>query len=314
MKHKQGQRLFRRPFWTAERAGFPLRPESYGYFSIFFARVQVFLCKLAHFIQLWSKIQQPALIGQGIGPYGTRHSPSPRRNGACPSAAPRSSAHRGRPASPQARPCLKRRDREPVSPTRSSAAAGYRLPVQSSGDPSALTAYHSFLAGSRLTLKDHVVDVFILTHLIPDTVLLLTKHRHVDLSFPWERHFIISGNKNATAALLQTMAEKIRLNWKNKIFGGHPRSCWLLCTVCTHRLQSHLPGSHNAEISSVLTSFSAARFFGSCVSQQAGQLSPFCPFRRFFLHTAGASSASRRLIVVIVNLSSPNVKKIFCKK
>ena len=50
MKHKQGQRLFRRPFWTAERAGFPLRPESYGYFSIFFARVQVFLCKLAHFI------------------------------------------------------------------------------------------------------------------------------------------------------------------------------------------------------------------------------------------------------------------------
>ena len=36
------------------------------------------------------------------------------------------------------------------------------------------------------------------------------------------------------------MAEKIRLNWKNKIFGGHPRSCWLLCTVCTHRLQSHL--------------------------------------------------------------------------
>ena len=118
MKHKQGQRLFRRPFWTAERAGFPLRPESYGYFSIFFARVQVFLCKLAHFIQLWSKIQQPALIGQGIGPYGTRHSPSPRRNGACPSAAPRSSAHRGRPASPQARPCLKRRDREPVSPTR----------------------------------------------------------------------------------------------------------------------------------------------------------------------------------------------------
>ena len=80
----------------------------------------------------------------------------------------------------------------------------------------------------------------ILTHLIPDTVLLLTKHRHVDLSFPWERHFIISGNKNATAALLQTMAEKIRLNWKNKIFGGHPRSCWLLCTVCTHRLQSHL--------------------------------------------------------------------------
>ncbi len=240
MKHKQGQRLFRRPFWTAERAGFPLRPESYGYFSIFFARVQVFLCKLAHFIQLWSKIQQPVLIGQGIGPYGTRHSPSPRRNGACPSAAPRSSAHRGRPASPQARPCLKRRDREPVSPTRSSAAAGYRLPVQSSGDPSALTAYHSFLAGSRLTLKDHVVDVFILTHLIPDTVLLLTKHRHVDLSFPWERHFIISGNKNATAALLQTMAEKIRLNWKNKIFWGHPRSCWLLCTVCTHRLQSHL--------------------------------------------------------------------------
>lgn len=115
MKHKQGQRLFRRPFWTAERAGFPLRPESYGYFSIFFARVQVFLCKLAHFIQLWSKIQQPVLIGQGIGPYGTRHSPSPRRNGACPSAAPRSSAHRGRPASPQARPCLKRRDREPVS-------------------------------------------------------------------------------------------------------------------------------------------------------------------------------------------------------
>ena len=200
MKHKQGQRLFRRPFWTAERAGFPLRPESYGYFSIFFARVQVFLCKLAHFIQLWSKIQQPVLIGQGIGPYGTRHSPSPRRNGACPSAAPRSSAHRGRPASPQARPCLKRRDREPVSPTRSSAAAGYRLPVQSSGDPSALTAYHSFLAGSRLTLKDHVVDVFILTHLIPDTVLLLTKHRHVDLSFPWERHFIISGNKNDTAA------------------------------------------------------------------------------------------------------------------
>ena len=164
MKHKQGQRLFRRPFWTAERAGFPLRPESYGYFSIFFARVQVFLCKLAHFIQLWSKIQQPVLIGQGIGPYGTRHSPSPRRHGACPSAAPRSSAHRGRPASPQARPCLKRRDREPVSPTRSSAAAGYRLPVQSSGDPSALTAYHSFLAGSRLTLKDHVVDVFILTH------------------------------------------------------------------------------------------------------------------------------------------------------
>ncbi|MBP8858400.1 MAG: hypothetical protein KBG59_00085, partial [Lawsonibacter sp.] len=60
--------------------------------------------------------------------------------------------------------------------------------------------------------------------------------------------------------------------------------------------------------------FSAARFFGSCVSQQAGQLSPFCPFRRFFLHTAGASSASRRLIFVIVNLSSPNVKKIFCKK
>lgn len=104
MKHKQGQRLFRRPFWTAERAGFPLRPESYGYFSIFFARVQVFLCKLAHFIQLWSKIQQPVLIGQGIGPYGTRHSPSPRRNGACPSAAPRSSATRGRPASPQARP------------------------------------------------------------------------------------------------------------------------------------------------------------------------------------------------------------------
>ena len=199
MKHKQGQRLFRRPFWTAERAGFPLRPESYGYFSIFFARVQVFLCKLAHFIQLWSKIQQPVLIGQGIGPYGTRHSPSPRRNGACPSAAPRSSAHRGRPASPQARPCLKRRDREPVSPTRSSAAAGYRLPVQSSGDPSALTAYHSFLAGSRLTLKDHVVDVFILTHLIPDTVLLLTKHRHVDLSFPWERHFIISGNRCTTA-------------------------------------------------------------------------------------------------------------------
>ena len=184
MKHKQGQRLFRRPFWTAERAGFPLRPESYGYFSIFFARVQVFLCKLAHFIQLWSKIQQPALIGQGIGPYGTRHSPSPRRNGACPSAAPRSSAHRGRPASPQARPCLKRRDREPVSPTRSSAAAGYRLPVQSSGDPSALTAYHSFLAGSRLTLKDHVVDVFILFFFSRSIVMSISPfHGNVILSF-----------------------------------------------------------------------------------------------------------------------------------
>lgn len=239
MKHKQGQRLFRRPFWTAERAGFPLRPESYGYFSIFFARVQVFLCKLAHFIQLWSKIQQPALIGQGIGPYGTRHSPSPRRNGACPSAAPRSSAHRA--AGLSSGTALPETQRPGACLPDPQLCRGWvQAPVQSSGDPSALTAYHSFLAGSRLTLKDHVVDVFILTHLIPDTVLLLTKHRHVDLSFPWERHFIISGNKNATAALLQTMAEKIRLNWKNKIFGGHPRSCWLLCTVCTHRLQSHL--------------------------------------------------------------------------
>lgn len=240
MKHKQGQRLFRRPFWTAERAGFPLRPESYGYFSIFFARVQVFLCKLAHFIQLWSKIQQPALIGQASAPMvhatlllhaGTglplRCSPAIGAPGP-----PGLSSGTALPETQKPGACLP----DPQLCRGWVQAPG---PVIREIRQRSLHTTAS-LRAAGLTLKDHVVVVFILTHLIPDTVLLLTKHRHVDLSFPWERHFIISGNKNATAALLQTMAEKIRLNWKNKIFGGHPRSCWLLCTVCTHRLQSHL--------------------------------------------------------------------------
>lgn len=112
---------------------------------------------------------------------------------------------------------------EPVSPTRSSAAAGYRLPVQSSGDPSSAHCIPQLPCGQQAHSQRSCRRC-----LYPDA----SDSRYCSSSheasscrslLSMGTSFYHFGNKNATAALLQTMAEKIRLNWKNKILGDSPQ-------------------------------------------------------------------------------------------